>query len=429
MSVVLEKKENNKVTFTMEISEKKFGKAVQKAYLKNKGIFNIPGFRKGKAPRKLIEITYGEEIFYEEALNIVLPEVYEESIDELGLEVVDYPEIDVEEIEKGKPVLIKVEVTVKPEVELGEYKSIELEKVEYNVTNEDVENELKSIQETNARIIEAPDREAKEGDLLTIDYEGLIDDEPFEGGTAENQTIEIGENKFIPGFEEQLIGKKKGENIEVKVTFPEDYFEESLKNKEAIFKVSINEVKEKELPELDDEFAIDVSEFDTLEEFKVSIKEKLEDEAKRKEKAEKESKVIEKVVELSEVDIPEVMIDNQIENEISQFDHQLQMQGINIEQYLQFANRTADDFKEEIRPSAERQVKTDLVLDEISKVEDIQVSEEEIDKELQKIAEQYNQEDVEKFIKDMKKGDLNHIKSGIVRDRTIELLLENAKFV
>src|SRR5699024_8126696 len=413
----------------MEISEKKFGKAVQKAYLKNKGIFNIPGFRKGKAPRKLIEITYGEEIFYEEALNIVLPEVYEESIDELGLEVVDYPEIDVEEIEKGKPVLIKVEVTVKPEVKLGEYKSIELEKVEYNVTNEDVENELKSIQETNARIIEAPDREAKEGDLLTIDYEGLIDDETFEGGTSENQTIEIGENKFIPGFEEQLIGKKKGENIEVKVTFQEDYFEESLKNKEAKFKVSINELKEKELPERDDEIAIDEIEFDTLEEFKLSIKEKLEDEAKRKEKAEKESKVIEKVVELSEVDIPEVMIDNQIENEISQFDHQLQMQGINIEQYLQFANRTADDFKEEIRPSAERQVKTDLVLDEISKVEDIQVSEEEIDKELQKIAEQYNQEDVEKFIKDMKKGDLNHIKSGIVRDRTIELLLENAKFV
>ncbi len=429
MSVVLEKKENNKVIFTMEISEKKFGKAVQKAYLKNKGIFNIPGFRKGKAPRKLIEITYGEEIFYEEALNIVLPEVYEEAIDELELEAVDYPEIDVEEIEKGKPVLIKVEVIVKPEVELGEYKSIELEKVEYNVTNEDVENELKSIQETNARIIEAPDRETKEGDLLTIDYEGLIDDEPFEGGTAENQTIEIGENKFIPGFEEQLIGKKKGNNVEVKVTFPEDYFEESLKNKEAIFKVIINEVKEKELPELDDEFAIDVSEFDTLEELKVDIKEKLEDEAKRKEKAEKESKVIEKVVELSEVDIPEVMIDNQIENEIRQFEYQLQMQGINIEQYLQFANRTADDFKEEIRPSAERQVKTDLVLDEISKAEDIQVSEEEIDKELEKIAEQYNQEDVEKFIKDMKKGDLNHIKSGIVRDRTIELLLDNAKFV
>lgn len=429
MNAVLEKKENSKATFTMEISEKRFEKAIQKAYLKNKGMFNIPGFRRGKAPRKIIEMSYGKEIFYEEALNIIFPEVYEEAIKELELEVVDYPEIDIDEIEKGKPVSIKVEVTVKPEVELGDYKSIEVEKVEYNVTEEDVENQLKSIQETNARIIDASDRETKEGDLLTIDYEGYIDDEPFEGGTAENQIIEIGAKKFIPGFEEQLIGKKKGDNVEVKVTFPEDYFEEDLRNKEAIFKVNINEVKEKELPKLDDEFAIDVSEFDTLDELKEDIREKLEEEAKQREKIEKEGKVIEKVVELSKVDIPEVMIDNQIDNELRQFEYQLQMQGLSMDQYYKFSKSTEEDFRENMRPNAEIQVKTNLVLEKISKVEEIDVSEEEIDKELEKMAKEYNQEDVEKFIEDMKKGDLEYIKSGIVRDKTIEMLLDNAKFI
>lgn len=429
MKAELEKKENSKATFTMEISEKDFDKAIQKAYLKNKGMFNIPGFRRGKAPRKLIEMSYGKEIFYEEALNIIFPKVYEEAIEELKLEVVDYPEIDIEEIEKGKPVSIKVEVTVKPEVELGDYKSIEIEKVEYNVTNEDVEKQLQSIQDANARIIDASDRETKEGDLLTIDYEGFIDGEPFEGGTAENQTIEIGEKKFIPGFEEQLVGKKKGDNVEVKVTFPEDYFEESLSGKEAIFKVTINDVKQKELPKLDDEFAIDVSEFDTLDELKKDIKEKLEEETKNKEKIEKEGKVIEKAVELSKVDIPEVMIDNQIENELRQFEYQLQMQGLNMEQYYQFSNTTEEDLRENIKPNAEIQVKTNLVLDEISKVEEIEVSDEEIDTELEKMAKEYNQEDIEKFIEDMKKGDLEHIKSGIVRDKTIEMLLDNAKFI
>ncbi|MCG4585143.1 trigger factor, partial [Anaerosalibacter bizertensis] len=311
----------------------------------------------------------------------------------------------------------------------GEYKSIEVEKVEYNVKDEDVEKELNSIQEMNARLIDASDREIKDGDILNIDFEGYIDEEKFEGGTAENQQLEIGSNKFIPGFEEQLIGKKKGEEVEVKVNFPEDYFEESLKGKEAIFKVTINEIKEKELPELDDEFAKDVSEFDTLDEFKESIKEKLEEDMKNKEKVEQEGKVIDKVVEMSEVDIPEVMVDNQIQNEMGQLDYSLRMQGLSIDQYFELTNTDIEDFKEQIKPEAEKRVKTELVLEEIAKVEKIEVENEDIDKELEKMAEQYQTEDVEKFKEDMKKGDLEYIKTGIIRDKTIELLMANAKFI
>ncbi len=429
MNSVLEKKENNKAVLKMEIDEKNFEKAVQKAYLKNRGMFNIPGFRRGKAPRKLIEINYGEGIFYEEALNIILPETYAEAIKELELEVVDYPEIDIEQLEKGKPVIIKAEVTVKPEVKLGEYKSIEVEKVEYNVTDEDVENQLTSIQKTNARILEAPDRETKEGDLLLVDFEGYVDGEQFEGGTAENQTIEIGSNQFIPGFEEQLVGKKKGDNIEVEVIFPEDYFKESLKGKEALFKVAIKEVKEKELPKLDDEFAKDVSEYDTLEELKKDIKKKLEEDAKKREEIENETKVIEKAVETCEVDIPEVMIDTQVENEIRQFEYTIRMQGIDMEQYFNITNTTVDDLKENLKPRAEVKVRTDLVLDAISKAENIEVSDEEVDEELEKMAKEYNQEDVEKFVEDMKKGDLGYIKSGIIRDKTIKKLFDYVKFI
>ena len=289
MNPVLNKKEDNKAFFTIEIPSKDFENAVQKAYLKNRNYFVVPGFRKGKVPRKIIEMNYGEEIFYEEALNSLLPDAYEESIEELKLEPVDYPEIDMEDIEKGKPVIVTAEVTIKPEVELGDYKNMEIEKIEYNVSDEDVEMELKTIQEMNARIIVAEDRETKEGDILTIDYEGYVDEEQFEGGTAENQELTLGSDTFIPGFEEQLIGKVKGEEVEVKVNFPEDYFEESLKGKEALFKVTIHEIKEKELPILDDEFAIDVSEFDTLEEYKEDLREKLEAELKEKEKLEIEN--------------------------------------------------------------------------------------------------------------------------------------------
>lgn len=427
MNALLEKKENNKAIFKIEIGEDKFEDAVEKAYMKNRNKFNIPGFRKGKAPKKIIELNYGEGVFYEEALNIILPDAYEVAVKELDLEPVSTPDVDIEQLEKGKPVVFKIEVAVKPEVKLGDYKSIEVEKVEYNVTDEDVEKELKSLQEMNSRLVEASDRETKMGDVLTIDFEGYVDDEEFEGGTAENQLLEIGSGRFIPGFEEQLIGKKKDEEVEVKVKFPEDYFEESLKGKDAVFNVTIKEVKEKQVPELDDEFAKDVSEFDTLEELRNETKEKLEKDAKNREKVENENKVIENVVESSEIDVPEVMIDNQVENEVGEFDYRLRMQGLSIDRYYELTKTNIDDLKAQLRPNAEKRVRTELVLEAIAKVENIEVSEEEIDKELEKMAKDYKQENVEKFKEDMKKGDLEYLKSGIIKNKTIELLIANAK--
>lgn len=429
MDFVLKNKENNKVTFHIEVTPEEFEEAVQSAYLKNRHRFIIPGFRKGKAPRKIIELNYGESIFYEDALNSILPKAYEEAIEKLNIEPVDNPEIDIEELEKGKTVVISVEVTVKPEVKLGDYKNIEVEKVEYNVTDEDVEKELKTIQEMNARIIDASDRETKEGDILTIDFKGFVDGEQFEGGTAENQTLELGSNTFIPGFEEQLIGKKKGDTVEVKVTFPEDYFEESLKGKDATFEVTIHDVKEKELPELDDEFAKDVSEFDTLEEYKKDIREKLEKNAKDREKIDFENKVIEKVVDNAEVDIPEAMIEHQIEHEMQEFSYRLTMQGFDLDRYLELTGNKLEDLKEQFRPIAEKRVKTDLVLEAIGKVENIEVTEEDIDKELDKIAKSYNQENIEQFKENMKKGDLSFLESGIIRDKVIDLLINNAKVI
>lgn len=429
MNPVLEKKENNKATFTIEIGEDRFEEAIQRAYFKNRHIFNVPGFRKGKVPRKIIEMNYGEGIFYEEALNSLLPEAYDEAIKSLELEPVDTPELDIEQLEKGKPVIIKVDVIIKPEVTLGDYSSIEIEKVEYNVTDENIDMELKAVQEMNGRIIDVGDRETKEGDIINIDFEGYIDGKQFEGGTAENQELTLGENTFIEGFEDQLMGKKKGEKVDVKVTFPEDYFEESLRGKDALFKVTINGIKEKELPVLDDEFAKDVSEFDTLEEYKESIRERLEKEAKEKERIEMENKVIEKLVELSEMDIPEVMIDNQVENEVGEFDYRLKMQGLSIDQYLQLTNSTLDDFKDQVRPVAEKKVKADLVLEAVAKAEKLEATDDDVDEELERLAEEYNQEDVEKFKEDMKKGDLEYLKAGIIRDKTIELLVSNTKFI
>jgi len=429
MKALLEKKENNRAHFAVEIPEENFEEALQKAYLKNRHRFNIPGFRKGKAPRKIIEMNYGKEIFYEEAINLILPDAYTEAIEELKLEPVDAPEVDIEEIEKGKPIIAKFEVVVKPEVKLGDYKSIEIEKVEYNVTDEHIEEELRIVQERNARILDAGDRPVKEGDILTIDYAGFIDGEQFPGGTAEGQQLEIGSGQFIPGFEDQLVGKNKGEEVEITVTFPEDYHVEDLKGKEATFKVKIHEIKEKELPELDDEFAKDVSEFDTLEEYKQSIRERLEKDFKHKEEIDNENNLLEKVMEICEVDIPDVMIENQLENELKEFDYRMRMQGLNLEQYLQFTNTTLDSLKAQLMPMAAKRVKGDLVLEAIAKAENIEVSEEDIDKELEKMAESYGQENKEGFIENMKKGDLSFMNTPILNEKVIELLKANAKFI
>ncbi len=426
---VFEKKENYKVYFNIELESDKFEKAVQEAYLKNRGKFNIPGFRKGKVPKKIIDMNYGEDFFYEDAINALLPKAYDEAIKELNLEPVDSPHVDVDEIVKGQPIVVKFHVDVKPEVKLGDYNNIELEKIEYNVTDEMVEAELKRAQESNGRLIDAGDREVQKGDILTIDFAGFADGEQFDGGTAEGQTLEIGSNTFIPGFEEQLIGKKKGEEVEVNVTFPEEYHAENLKGKPAMFKVTIHEIKTKELPVLDDEFAKDVSEFDTLEDYKADIKSKLEESYASQEKIDKENRVVEKVVELTEVDIPEGMINSQVDNEVADFEYRMRMQGLELDKYLEYTGMNIEQLRGQLRPVAEKKVRGDLVLEAIGNAEDVQVSEEEIDAELTKIAEQYKQEDIEKFITDMKKGDLGYLKAGITNSKVIDLLLTKVKFI
>lgn len=428
MSVVFEKKENNKVSFSLTLEADKFEKALQETYLKNRGRFNIPGFRKGKVPRKIIEMNYGEEIFYEDAINLMLPEAYDSAITELELEPVDRPEIDIEDILKGEPILVKVQVDVKPEVKLGDYKGIELEKIEYNVTDEMIEHELNHVLEDNARLTNV-DREVQNGDLLTIDFAGFLGEEQFPGGTAEGYELQIGSNTFIPGFEEQLVGKNKEEEVDVNVTFPEDYHEENLAGKDVVFKVVIHDIKEKELPELDDEFVKDISEFDTLDEYKEDLRANLEKELKEQEKIEKENKIVEKVMEISEVDIPNGMIETQIDNELRQFDFRLRNQGLELEKYLELTGGSIDAMREQFKDIAEKRVKGDLVLEAIAKAENVEVLDEDIDKELAKMAVQYKAEDVEEFIADMRKGDLEFLNAGISNGKVIDLLIENAKFI
>lgn len=428
MSAVFEKKENNKVSFTFELEVDEFERALQEAYNKSKGKFNIPGFRKGKVPRKIIELNYGEEIFYEDAINLLLPEAYDNSIKELELEPVDNPDIDIKDIVKGETISVKVEVDVKPEVKLGDYKSIELEKIEYNVTDEMVDHELSHAQEDNARLISV-DREVEEGDLLTINFDGYLDGEQFPGGKAEGYELEVGSNVFIPGFENQLIGKNKDQDIDVNVVFPDEYHEETLAGKDVVFKVLIHDIKKKELPELDDEFAKDISEFDTLDEYKLDIKTRLEEELKAKERAEQENAIVDKVMEISEIDIPNGMIESQIDDELRQFDLRMRNQGLDLENYLQITGSKIEDMREQFRPIAEKRVRADLVLEAISIAEGIEVTEEDIDNELVKIAEQYNAEDVDAFIADMKKGSTEFLKAGISNGKVIDYLKEKVVFI
>lgn len=429
MKAVFEKREKNTVHFNIELPAGDFEGALQKAYLKNRGKFNIPGFRKGKVPRKIIEMNFGADIFFEDAINLLLPEAYSDAIEELKLEPVDSPEVDVEEINLGEPVNVKFSVDVKPEIELGDYSTIELEKVDYSATDAMIDAEIDRVRNMNSRMIDAGDREIANGDFVTMDFEGFIDDEAFEGGASEDHVLEIGSGQFIPGFEEGLLGKKKGDAVEVNVTFPEEYHEESLKGKPAVFKVDIKEVKVKELPELDDEFAKDVSEFDTLEEYKNSIRVELEKQLKDQEKIETENKIVEKVVEMSSFEVPEGMIQSQIDNEIMDFEYRVGMQGFNMERYLELTGMSVEELRNNFRSVAERRVRADLVLEAIAKAEGVEVTEEDIDKELEKLAEQYKQENTEKFVKDMKKGDLGFLKAGISNSKVLDLLNEKVKFI
>lgn len=426
MSSEVIKKENTKVTLKVVVEAAKFEEAINKAYNKMKSRFNIQGFRKGKAPRKIVERHYGVEVFYEEAFNIAFPEAYEAALKEHNIDPIDHPEIDIEEIKQGEDVVFTAGVEVMPEFEVKDYKGIEVEKKEYNVQEEDIQKELDALVEKNARMISVEDRAVKENDMVIIDYKGMVDGVAFEGGTAERQSLTIGSGQFIPGFEEQLIGKNIGEEVEVKVTFPEEYHSEELAGQDAVFEVKVHEIKEKELPVLDDEFAKDISEFDTLDELKNDIKNKLDEEAKNRAEQDLRNSVIEAVANKVELEIPKAVVERQIDNMLSDFDYRLQYQGLNLQYYFQLTGTKEEDLRDQMRADAEQTVKNELVLEKIGQQENILATDEELNEQLEKMAKQYNQE-LDKLKSSLREQDLNSIKEGIVIRKTVDFLVESAK--
>ncbi|CAH2214700.1 trigger factor [Tepidibacter aestuarii] len=426
MNAELIKKEQNEVTLKITVEKDEFKKANDKAYDKLKGRFNIAGFRKGKAPKKLIEAQYGKGVFFDEAINIVFPEAYSKAIEDLKLDPVDRPELDVEEIGDDKDLVLIAKVTVKPEVKLGEYKGIEIEKIEYTVKEEDVDNKIEEMRNQNSRLINVEDRAVQNDDTAVIDFEGFVDGEAFDGGKGENHNLVIGSGSFIPGFEEQLVGANVGDEVKVNVTFPEEYHAENLAGKEALFVVNVKEIKVKEMPALDDEFAKDVSEFDTLEELKSDVKAKLEEAAKKNEEAELRNKAVEKAAEAAEIEIPEVMVDNQVNNMLRDFDQQLQMQGLNLENYVKFTGMKIEDLKAQMREDAQKRVKTSLVLEAISGKEGIEVSDEELNNEIAQMASMYKME-ADKFKETLREQDMDYFKENVVVKKTIDLLVDSAK--
>ncbi len=426
MSLQVENLEHNMVKVTIEVDAAKLDAAITKAFNKKKGQFNIPGFRKGKAPQKFIEKAYGVEIFYEDAANILIPEAYAEEMKECDLDIVSRPEIDVIQLEKGKPFIFTAELAVKPEVTLGDYKGIEVPKTRVTVKKEEVEDELKKVQEQNAREITIEDRPVKDGDILTIDYSGSVDGEKFEGGTAQDQTLVIGSGAFIPGFEEQLIGKELNEETAIDVTFPEEYHAPDLAGKAAVFEVKIKAIKEKELPELDDEFASEVSEFETLEEYKADIKEKIRADKKAQAKTERENKIVDTAVENASMDIPEAMIEEQVQQMTEEFAQRLSYQGLNMEQYLQFTGMDAQKFADDMKPQAVKRIETRLVLEAIVKAENIEASEDDFKAELEKMAEMYQMEteQLEKMIQGSQK---DQMMDDIAVQKAVDFLVEESK--
>ena len=422
----VEKTDKNIVSFEFSVSPEEFEKAVQKAYKKNVKKINMPGFRKGKAPRIIIEKAYGKEVFYEDAINFVLPYAYDKAVEENGISPVAQPEVDLksEKIEPDKEIIFTAKVVVKPEFELGEYKGVKAEKAVYETTDENVNEEIEKLRERNSRLVPVEDRAVQADDIANIDFEGFVDDVAFEGGKGENFDLTIGSGQFIPGFEDQLLGKNVGDDVEVKVTFPEEYHAEDLAGKDAVFKVKINSLKVKELPEADDDFAMDVSEFDTLDEYKADIKAKLEKANEDKAKHETEQNVIDAVCANTEIDIPDEMIDSQIDSMIRDMDMQMRYQGIDLNTYMQYTGQTMDTIREQYKPEAEKRVKTTLVLEKVSEVEKIEPTDEDVENEYQKISEENGMkiDDIKKYIKE------DDVKARIKAEKAINLLVESADF-
>ncbi len=417
--------EKNVVKLVIEATAEEFEAGLNTAYNKSKNKINVPGFRKGKAPRKMIEKLYGSEIFYEDAANAIIPDAYASAATESELDIVSQPKINVVQLEAGKPFIFEAEVAVRPEVELGQYKGVEVSKCDTEVTDADVEEEIKKVQEQNARTITVEDRAVKDGDMTVIDFEGFVDGVAFEGGKGENYPLTIGSHSFIDNFEEQIIGMNIGDEKEINVTFPEEYHAEALKGKPATFKVSVKEIKEKQLPELDDDFAQDVSDFDTLAEYKEDVKKKVADRKAAEAKSKKETEAIEKVVEASKMDIPEAMIQTQVNRMAEDFAQRLQQQGLSLEQYFQYTGLTADKIIADMKPEAEKRIKNSLVLEAVAKAENIEVSDEEFEAELQKMADMYKME-LDKIKEFMGDNEAEQIKGDIAVQKAVELITASA---
>ncbi|MGE9965134.1 trigger factor [Fusicatenibacter saccharivorans] len=425
MSLQIERLEHNMAKLTIEVSAEELEGALQKAYQKQKGKISIPGFRKGKVPRQLVEKMYGPEIFYDDAANALIPEAYAKAYDESGLDIVSQPKIDVTQIEKGKAFIFTAEVAVKPEVTLGQYKGIEVDSFSTEVSAEEVEAKLEEEQNKNARTITVEGRPVQDKDEVVLDFEGFVDGVAFEGGKGENYPLTIGSGSFIPGFEEQLIGVEPEQEVEVKVTFPEDYHAEDLKGKDAVFKCTVHEIKAKELPELDDEFASEVSEFDTLEEYKADVEKKLREEKESTGKRAQEDQAVNAIIANAEMDLPEAMIETEARQMLDNFAQRLQQQGLTFEQYMQFTGMTVDKMTEEMRPQAEKRIKTRLVLEAIVSAENIEVSDERLDEEVAKMAEAYGME-VDKLKEYMGDREKEQMKLDMAVQDAITFVVENA---
>ena len=425
MKATLISKENNRAKFTMDFTAEEFEAAVVKAYQDSKDKFNIDGFRKGKAPRSIIEKHFGEGVFFEDAINNLFQTAYPEALNELDLEVIDSPQADFSEIGKGKPLTVTIDVAVYPVVEVKDYKGIEVEQVDPEVTEEDVDRDIEAMRKRNSRMVVA-DRPVENGDTVILDYAGFVGDEQFQGGTAENQELKIGSGMFIPGFEEQLIGVKAGESKDVVVTFPEEYQAKELAGKEATFKCKVHEVKFEELPELDDEFAKDVSEFDTLAELRDDARARILESVKLQCENEAKDKVIAQVYENNKIEAPATMVADEMDRMIQELEQQMRYQGLNIQQYLQFTGSTLDDFRNEIKPEAEKRVATRIILRSIGDVENVEVTDEDLDKELQRMSEAYNT-DPENIKKMLGEENLAFFRKDIALTKVMDMLYNEAK--
>ena len=426
MSLQVEKLEKNMAKLTIEVSAEDLDKAMEKAYQKQKSRISLPGFRKGKAPRKMIESMYGKGVFMEDAVNSLVPQEYTKALGECDLEIVSQPEINVTQMEPGKALIFTADVAVKPEVTLGDYKGVEVPKSEITVTDEEVDAEVKKEQDKNARTVAVEDRAAANGDITTIDFEGFVDGEAFEGGKGTDYPLTLGSGSFIPGFEDQLVGAKAGDHVEVKVTFPEEYQAKELAGKEAVFQCDVKKVEAKELPELDDDFAQDASEFDTLAEYKEDIKKNLTEKKEKEARAAKENAAVDKAIENAQMEIPDAMLNTQVRQMLDDFSRRMQSQGLTMEQYFQFTGMTLEKMQEEMKPQALKRIQTRLVLEKIAEVENIQPTDEEVEDEFKKMADAYKME-VEKIKELLGDRELEQMKKDMAVQKAVTLVADEAK--